>query len=128
MIAVEQTERDGVPVGILYRPTGQREMDRVEASGFQKWPPRLPEQPIFYPVTNEAYAKEIASKWNTKDARNGCVGYVTRFFVRWDFLQKFHVEVVGAATHSELWIPAEELEDLNASIVGAIEVVEKVTA
>jgi len=25
----------------------------VEASGWLAWPPRLPEQPIFYPVLNE---------------------------------------------------------------------------
>jgi hypothetical protein len=30
------------------------------------FPPRLPEQPIFYPVTNEEYAKQIAKDWNTK--------------------------------------------------------------
>ena len=52
----------------LYRPTGQRELDLVAEFDYRRWPPRLPEQPIFYPVTNEEYAAEIASKWNTKDA------------------------------------------------------------
>ena len=33
----------------LYRPTGPTELALVEASGWLAWPPRLPEQPIFYP-------------------------------------------------------------------------------
>ncbi|BCL34253.1 hypothetical protein [Nostoc sp. MS1] len=38
----------------LYRPTGPKELALVEQSGYTKWPPRLAEQPIFYPVTNES--------------------------------------------------------------------------
>ena len=55
----------------LYRPTGPEELKLVEESGFKRWPPRLPGQPIFYPVTNEKYAKEIATRWNTKDSGVG---------------------------------------------------------
>jgi len=40
---------------ILYRPTGPKEMELLRQSGMRRWPPRLPEQPIFYPVTNEEY-------------------------------------------------------------------------
>lgn len=39
-----------------FRPTGQKELDLVAASGYTRWPPRLPDQDIFYPVTNESYA------------------------------------------------------------------------
>ena len=49
---------------ILYRPTGPNELQKVADTGFKRWPPRLPEQPIFYPVTNQQYAEEIAEKWN----------------------------------------------------------------
>ena len=31
----------------LYRPIGQKELDLIAESGFTKFPPRLPEQPIF---------------------------------------------------------------------------------
>ena len=34
---------------ILWRPTGPEELAPVEASGWREWPPRLPDQPIFYP-------------------------------------------------------------------------------
>ena len=38
----------------LYRPVGSEELRLIAASGFREFPPRLPGQPIFYPVLNEA--------------------------------------------------------------------------
>jgi hypothetical protein len=35
-------------------------MDLIRASGFRRFPPRLLEQPIFYPVLTEEYATQIA--------------------------------------------------------------------
>jgi hypothetical protein len=43
----------------LYMPTGPQELKLVAAKDFKRWPPSLPEQPIFYPVTSEQYAVEI---------------------------------------------------------------------
>lgn len=48
----------------LWRPTGPEELRLVEASSWRRWPPRLPDQPIFYPVLNEDYATKIARDWN----------------------------------------------------------------
>lgn len=104
----------------LYRPTGPKELELVRQSGFKRWPPRLPEQPIFYPVTNEIYAKQIATQWNIKDSG---VGYVTRFEVKKSFMDRYPVQQVGGSTHTEWWIPAEELEEFNDNIVGLIEVI-----
>lgn len=98
-------------------------MDLVRASGFREFPPRLPEQPIFYPVLTEEYATQIARDWNTKDERSGFVGYVLRFQVPTEFLSKYDVHTVGSAGHREYWIPAESLQELNANIVGKIEIV-----
>ena len=105
---------------ILYRPTGPQELALVEESGFTKWPPRPPEQPIFYPVTNEQYAREIATQWNIKDSG---VGFVTRFKVQKAFMDQYNIEQVGASHHTEWWVPAEDLEKLNENIVGLIEVI-----
>jgi hypothetical protein len=44
----------------LWRPTGPEELDLVHACGWKAWPPRLPDQPIFYPVLNEQHAIMIA--------------------------------------------------------------------
>ena len=68
---------------ILYRPVGPVELELIAAGGFRAFPPRLPEQPIFYPVTNEQYAIEIARDWNVP-ARGQ--GFVTRFEVRRSFM------------------------------------------
>ncbi len=104
----------------LFRPTGPNELKLVEQSGFRRWPPRLPEQPFFYPVTNEQYAAEIARNWNVKDSGSG---YVTRFQVKKAFMDRYQVQTVGARHHTEWWVPAEELEALNDNIVGLIEVI-----
>jgi hypothetical protein len=108
---------------ILFRPAGQAEMDLIEASGMTAFPPRLPEQPIFYPVTNQAYAEKIARDWNTKDKGSGYVGYVLKFAVDTKYLYQFPVKQVGDREHTEYWIPAERLEEFNRHIVGKIEVV-----
>ena len=42
---------------ILYRPVGPKELALIAASGHREFPPRLPGQPIFYPVLNEEYAR-----------------------------------------------------------------------
>lgn len=104
----------------LWRPTGPQELALVESSGWRAWPPRLPDQPIFYPVLNEDYATMIARDWNVPASG---VGYVTRFEVRRSFVDKYEVHQVGGRTIVEYWIPAKDLDDLNANIVGTIGVV-----
>jgi hypothetical protein len=104
----------------LYRPTGPRELELVAASGYRRWPPRLPGQPIFYPVTNEEYARQITIKWNIPASG---VGYVTRFQVKKNFMEKYPIQRVGREIHTEWWIPAEDLDELNDNIVGLIEVI-----
>jgi hypothetical protein len=98
-------------------------MDLIRAKRFREFPPRLPEQPIFYPVLTEEYATQIARDWNTKDERSGFVGYVLRFKVRTEFLRQYDVHVVGGSGHREYWIPAEDLPAWNANVVGEIEIV-----
>lgn len=111
---------------ILYRPVGQAELDLIAASGYCAFPPRLPEQPIFYPVLNEKYASEIAERWNTKDKNSGYRGYVTKFEIADEFIKRYDIQTVGAGYHQELWVPAEELADFNDHIVGKIEVIRAV--
>jgi len=50
---------------------------------------------------------------------------VTRFQVRLDYLRKYEVHVVGGSEHAEYWIPAEELDEFNANIIGIIEVIKE---
>jgi hypothetical protein len=104
----------------LWRPTGPQELALVERSGWRAWPPRLADQPIFYPVLNEEYATMIARDWNVPASG---AGYVTRFEVRRSFLDTYEVHQVGGRTILEYWIPAEDLDELNANIIGTIDVV-----
>ncbi len=104
----------------LYRPVGPEELAFIERSGFGAFPPRLPEQPIFYPVLNEEYAVQIARDWNVLASG---AGYVTRFRVRADFARRYPVQTVGGSVHQELWVPAGELSEFNANLVGPIEVI-----
>ncbi|MGW3783576.1 hypothetical protein ACWD5Z_03270 [Micromonospora chokoriensis] len=48
------------------------------------------------------------------------VGYVTRFDVERSYLDRHEVHQAGGRDVLEYWIPAEELADFNAHIVGAI--------
>ncbi len=108
------------PTTILFRPVGPKEHKLIADSGYRAFPPRLPDQPIFYPVLNKAYAVQIARDWNVPASG---AGYVTRFAVETSFLDRYPPQVVGGSQHRELWVPAEELEEFNRHIVGAIEVI-----
>lgn len=103
----------------LYRPVGPKELELIEQSGWKMFPPRLPDQPIFYPVMNEEYAIQIARDWNV--AASGSV-FVTKFEVDTAYLSRFIIQNVGGLIHNELWVPAEELEEFNKHIVVLIEV------
>ncbi|MBP6235788.1 MAG: hypothetical protein KA536_06590 [Saprospiraceae bacterium] len=103
----------------LFRPVGPKELALIEQSGWSKFPPRLLEQPIFYPVMNEKYATQIARDWNVPASGSG---FVTKFAVKTDYLKQFVVQNVGGSIHNELWVPAEQLEEFNNNIVGQIEV------
>lgn len=65
----------------LFRPTGPQELALVADSGYTRWPPRLPWQPISYPVLTEEYAAQIAQEWNATKLETGYAGFVTRFRV-----------------------------------------------
>lgn len=108
------------PLTTLFRPVGPAELELIAASGYSAFPPRLPEQPIFYPVLEEAYAAQIARDWNVPASGSG---YVTRFRLPAAFLAKYPPQIVGHRRHAELWVPAEELEEFSRHIAGPIEVI-----
>lgn len=107
----------------LWRPIGKKELILIEESDWKKWPPRLPEQPIFYPVLNFEYAEQIARDWNSAQKDHEYVGYVTEFEVDSNYISKFPEQTVGGKQHKELWVPAEELNEFNDNIIGKIRLV-----
>jgi hypothetical protein len=104
-------------VTTLWRPTGEHDLALVADSGWSAWPPRLPDQPIFYPVLNQWYATKIAREWNVPA---GGVGYVSRFDVSTEYLSRHQVRQAGGRDVLEYWIPAEQLDEFNENIVGHI--------
>lgn len=106
----------------LYRPVGIAELRLIAESGYTAYPPRLPIQPIFYPVLNFEYARHIAELWNTKDPVSGYCGFVTAFDIDDEWVQRYPVQVVGGRVHEELWVPAEELDEFNRHILGSIRI------
>jgi hypothetical protein len=116
-----QPPAEEAPDGLvtLWRPVGPGELELIAASGFRAFPPRLPEQPLFYPALTEEYAVQIARDWNVPQSG---AGFVTRFQVPSSFLARYQVHQVGDRHHREYWIPAEELAEFNRAIVGSIEV------
>ncbi len=105
---------------VLFRAVGITELELIRETDFTAFPPRLLEQPIFYPVLTEEYAIQIARDWN---AKHEGVGYVTRFRVRNEYLSRYEVQTVGGSMHREYWIPAEDLPEFNQNIVGRVEII-----
>src|SRR2546430_17385613 len=104
----------GQSLTTLYRPVGTLELRLIEKSRWTEFPPRLPEQPIFYPVLNEEYATQIARDWKTKYGSRS--GYVTCFQIRIEFLERYVVQTVGGELHQEYRTPAEDLPEFNRNI------------
>ena len=104
----------------LYRPVGPKELELIASTEWREFPPHLPGRHIFYPLTNEAYATQIARDRNVK--YDGA-GFVTKFDVDAYYLSQYPVQKVGGEVHTEYWIPAEDLAEFNHNIVGKIAVV-----
>ena len=60
---------------------------------------------------------KIAREWHVPHAG---VGYVMEFDVDAAYLERIAVQQVGGRDVLELWVPAEELAEFNAHIVGGI--------
>ncbi|WP_310376385.1 ADP-ribosylation/crystallin J1 [Catenuloplanes atrovinosus] len=118
MLAGREENPDGTTT--LWRPVGPAELALIAESGYAAFPPRLPDQPIFYPVLTEDYAARIAAEWNVEASGSG---HVTRFRVGTGFARRYPSRQAGGRDIAELWIPAEDVVELNAHLAGPIEVV-----
>jgi hypothetical protein len=109
---------------LLYRPIGLGELRLIAKAHFARFPPRLPDQPIFYPVLTLEYARKIARDWNPTDAQSGYIGFVTRFEIDAEAAARYPVQRAGGSAHEELWVPSDELAEFNRHIIGPITIVE----
>lgn len=109
------------PTTSMYRPVNDKELQLIVDLEYNGFPPRLPEQPIFYPVMNKEYAERV-NKWNLDQYG---VGFITKFEVRTAYLESFEVQNVGSFGDNEIWVPAEKMDEFNVNIIGKIKVLEK---
>jgi hypothetical protein len=86
------------------------------------FPPRLPDQPIFYPVLERGYAIQIARDWNAPSEQSRFAGFVTEFEIAGDYLTQFPEKTVGSSLHRELWVPSDRLAEFNTQIRGPIRI------
>lgn len=108
----------------LFRPAGLPELALLWDAGMRGFPPRLVHQPIFYPVLNLEYARQIAHDWNPPDKNSGFAGFVTQFEVSSTYLSKYEIHTAGSTEHREYWIPAREMNSFNKAINGLVSIEE----
>jgi hypothetical protein len=106
----------------LFRSIGVQELALLWETGMREFPPRLIQQPIFYPVVNLEYARQIARTWNAPDANSGFAGFVTQFDMSSTYLTKYELHTAGSDAHREYWIPVREMPSFNKAINGLISV------
>ncbi|MGW4946017.1 hypothetical protein ACWEOZ_31050 [Actinoplanes sp. NPDC004185] len=116
-LGAEQPHVDEASTVTLWRSVGQDELDAVASSGWRAWPLRLPDQPIFSAVRERQLAVRICRE-RTVPAEG--VGYVVQFDVPRRSLHRF--EAVHGTGRDEFGyrIPANEVAELNATIIGVI--------
>jgi len=114
---------DAIETITLWRPVGPEELALIRDLGMRGFPPRLPDQPIFYPVLNFDYAEQIARDWNSTGVDADYRGFVTKFEITEACAARYPVQIAGGAGHQELWVPAADLPSFNNAIVGKIVVV-----
>lgn len=100
----------------LYKPVGKRELALIERSGWSRFPPRLKNQPVFYTAICEDEAMQYAQQSAGDDT-----GYVMRFHVRKDYINKYRTDHANDNSHDELSVPLHALEEFNNNIIGLIE-------
>jgi len=97
------------------------ELRLLYEAGMKAFPPRKPEQLIFYPVLGLEYANEIAKRWNAES--QSASGYVAKFNLDDKYSARFEPQKVGSSQHVELWVPSEELSRFNEHILPPILIV-----
>ena len=105
----------------IYRAISLQELEMIEASGFTRFPPRLPDQPVLCLSLQFAHAEQLARDWIARF----CVppaGFVTQCDVVLEFLKNYRTEPVEGTAFREYQIPSDDVLRFNNSIVGQIEI------
>ena len=110
---------------ILFRPIGADELGLIAKSGFRRFPPRLAENPAFCPVAAFDDARRVAELSKTQDKKSGFAGFVIRFEVADNYVERLEARLAHRPEGAGFEIPQSELENLNRHLVGRIEIVRR---
>lgn len=97
----------------LWRPAGQQTWELLAQSGWRSWAPAVTGQPVFRAFQDRRDATAVA---RAQKVPAGGVGYVMSFPVRRSFLARYP----EPGSPGEFVIPADDLAELDANLVGAI--------
>ncbi|WP_437206646.1 hypothetical protein [Planctomicrobium sp. SH664] len=103
----------------LYCSVGQPELDFIAGAGWVRLPLSQKGMATFTPVLSEAYAIRIARE-QTRRANSEYAGYVLRFHVEKEYLERLEFREAGGRGFREFVIPEREHERFNAHLVGEI--------
>lgn len=59
----------------LFRAVGNEELKLIETADWRKFPPRLADQPVFYPTTDNAVAARNARDWSLPNDQSAVVRF-----------------------------------------------------
>lgn len=104
----------------LYKSLSPVQLAQVVSLGWRAFPAMDDDQQIFAPKLHQAYAEMLARQLEMAHFQ---AGYVVRFTLGNDFLQRFTPVSVAYREHEEYRIPVRSLAELNRAIVGRIELV-----
>jgi hypothetical protein len=110
---------------ILYRPVGLAELELIAATAYRAFPPRSELQPILYAVLDQRFAAQTAYDWNANDPESGYAGFVIRFAIDDGFALRYTLHDVGSGEYREVWIPSEDITELNTHLIGPMQVVDE---
>ncbi len=107
----------------LWRPIGEQELGKIEASGMRAFPVTTRHEPIFFPVHSFEYADKIARSWNSVEEDYQFLKFIVMFSLTDKFLARYATQSACEGRYVEYWIPPEDLDEVNENIIGQIEVV-----
>ena len=110
---------------ILFRPIGANELGLIAKSGFRRFRRGWPRTPPSLPWRRSTTLVAWRSLSKTQDKRSGFAGFVIRFEVANNYVERLAARASHGPADGGFQVPPGELENLNSHLVGRIEVVRR---
>ena len=108
----------------LYRPMSAEEYEKLAARNFTGFPPCRDDQQLFTLLLSQQGAAAIARRMRIAKHSEPTV-YVVSVTAEDSYIRQYPVQHKEDPDRSAVWIPAEELDQLNQHLLGKIRVIEQ---